>query len=152
LLQSQTNYIHVHAEKNTVSAQIEHLCMKYTLPLSSGRGFRSSKPRNDLVQRFRKSGKDRLVLLIVSDLDPAGMAIAESYARSIRDDFGMDDVLALKVSITMEQVEQFHLPHGGKAKKVNPGLRAELARRYGEYVYEVEALPASAEAAAGRSD
>ena|ERR1700690_1564591 len=71
------------------------------------------------------------------------MAIAESFANSMKDDFGID-VHAIKVGITFEQVRKYKLPHGEKAKKgrgKKDGLRREFVKRYGEYVYEVEALP-----------
>jgi hypothetical protein len=144
LMQSQPNHIEILAEKNTVSAAIKNVAARYCIPLTSGRGFCSSLPRHKMAQRYRNSGKSKLVLLIVSDLDPAGMAIAESFAQSLRDDFGIEDVHAIKVAITFEQVKKFKLPHGEKAKQgrgKNDGLRAEFVRRYGEYVYEVEALP-----------
>jgi len=41
----------------------------------SGRGFCSGRPKYDLMRRYEKSGKDRLILLIISDLDPSGMHI-----------------------------------------------------------------------------
>jgi hypothetical protein len=144
LLKSQPNHIEVIAEKNTVSAELHRVCMKYCMKMTSGRGFCSSRPRHDLATRYFESGKSKLVLLIVSDLDPAGMSIAESFARSMRDDFGVENIHAIKVAITDEQVKKFNLPHGEKAKPAkgtNAAIRAEFVRRYGEYVYEVEALP-----------
>jgi hypothetical protein len=150
LMQSQPNHIEVLAEKNTVAASIRDVAAKYCLPLTSGRGFCSSLPRYQMAQRFRDSGKTKFVLLMISDLDPAGMAIAESFAMSLRDDFGVDEVQAIKVAITADQVKQYRIPHGEKAKNTRKekgkpdGLRDEFVRRYGEYVYECEALPGTA--------
>ncbi len=144
ILQSQPNHLEVLAEKNTVAAELRGVCSRYTIPMTSGRGFCSSKPKHDLYERYRKSGKQKLIILIVSDLDPAGMTIAESFARSMRDDFDIKEVHAIKVAITEEHVRSYKIPHGEKAKKgkgAKDALRAEFVRRYGEYVYEVEALP-----------
>jgi hypothetical protein len=144
LLRSQANHIEVLAEKNTVATQLHDVCSTYCMAMTSGRGFCSSRPRHDLQQRYIKSGKDKLILLIVSDLDPAGMDIAESFARSMRDDFGIERVHAIKVAITIEQVQQYGIPHGDKAKKgrgKNDRQRARFVERFGEFVYEVEALP-----------
>lgn len=97
-----------------------------------------------MAERYRKSGKSKFILLIISDLDPAGMGIAESFAQSLRDDFAVENIHAIKVGITPEQVKQFGIPHGEKAKigrGDKDGLRREFVRRYSEYVYEVEALP-----------
>ena len=68
--------------------------------MTSGRGFCSLPPRYETAKRYRASGKQKLVLLIVSDFDPDGEEIANSYARSFRDDFDIDDVHAVKVALT----------------------------------------------------
>lgn len=90
LLQSQPHHIEVVGEKNTIEPIIRPVCSRYTVPFTIGRGFCSLAPRHDLVQRFVKSGKPRLVLVVLSDLDPDGDMIAESLARSLRDDFGIE--------------------------------------------------------------
>jgi hypothetical protein len=141
LLQSQPNYIEVLLEKNTLRAKTNGTCSKYCVPVTSGRGFCSSRPRWDLLQRYRKSGKDKLILLIVSDLDPSGMYIAQTFAQSMRDDFGVEDVHAIKVAITGEQIQQYKIPHGEKIKAGDKTRGPAFRKLYGEYVYEVEALP-----------
>jgi NNP family nitrate/nitrite transporter-like MFS transporter len=50
-----------------------------------------------------------LVLLIVSDLDPAGDAIAEDLVKSFRRDFRIYNIEAYKVALTINQVEEFDL-------------------------------------------
>lgn len=47
---------------------------------------------------------------MVSDFDPDGEEIAHSFARSMRDDFGIQKVHAVKVALTGEQVHEFGLP------------------------------------------
>ena len=59
-----------------------------------------------MAQRFKKSGKDKLVLLMVSDFDPDGEEIAHSFARSMRDDFGVADIHPIKVALTAAQVKE----------------------------------------------
>jgi hypothetical protein len=141
LLQSQPNYVEVIAEKNTVAAEIREVCGRYCLPMTSGRGFCSSPPRHDLLQRYNKSGKDKMILLIISDLDPSGMFIATTFAQSMRDDFGVEHVEATKVAITGEQVKLYKIPHGEKIKEGDTTRGPAFWKLYGEYVYEVEALP-----------
>jgi hypothetical protein len=141
LLQSQPNYIEVLAEKNTVAAQIRDTCANYCLPMTSGRGFCSTRPRWDLLQRYQNSGKDKLILLIISDLDPSGMYIAQTFAQSMRDDFGVEKVFAIKVAITGEQIKQHKIPHGEKVKTGDKTRGPAFRKLYGNYVYEVEALP-----------
>jgi hypothetical protein len=50
-----------------------------------------------------RSGKDKLLLLVVSDFDPEGDDIPESFAKLMRDDFGIDNVEAIKVALTYQQ-------------------------------------------------
>ena len=87
------------AEKNTVAPILRTMAERYCIPLTSGRGYCSLPPRHAMAERFRKSGKERLVLLLVSDFDPDGEQIAESFASSMRRDFGIANVDAVKVTL-----------------------------------------------------
>lgn len=140
LQRSQPSHIEIVGEKNTVSGILSPVAAQYTIPLTLGRGFCSLPPRRDIVQRFRKTGKDRLIILIVSDFDPEGNEIAHSLARSIRDDFGIQSVEAFKVAVTREQIDKYKLPPGAKAKK-GSSRYARFIREHGDDVYELEALP-----------
>lgn len=93
-----------------------------------------------MEERFRRSGKSKLVLLIVSDFDPDGEEIAQSFARSMRDDFGVWSIHPIKVGLTAEQVERFKLPPNMLAKEKSANYR-KFVERYGRNVFEVEALP-----------
>jgi hypothetical protein len=125
LQQSQPNWIEIVGEKMTLKSIIEPISMRYCVPYTLGRGFSSLAPRHDMLHRFRRSGREKLVILIMSDLDPAGMTIAESFARSMRDDF---------------QLHDDQIPHGEKATAKRAATRKEFIRRYGQFVYELEAL------------
>jgi hypothetical protein len=145
LQQSQPNHIEILVEKNTVAGIVKEVAMRYCIPITSGRGYCSITPRKEMVDRFEASGKDKLILLMVSDFDPDGEEIAESCARSIRDDFGIDDIHPIKVALTGEQVKRFNLPPTMQAKL--PKSKAQAAKRLkfvkdqgGDNVFEVEAL------------
>jgi hypothetical protein len=90
-------------------------------------------------QRFKESGKQKLVVLLISDFDPDGEQIAESFARSMRDDFGISNIHPIKVGLTKEQVRKYKLPVGGQAKPGSPNY-AKFVKKFGTDVYEVEAL------------
>jgi hypothetical protein len=62
------------------------------------------------------------VLLIASDFDPDGEEIAHSFARSLRDDFGLEAIDAIKVALTAEHVAEFSLPPRLKAKHTSSTL------------------------------
>lgn len=139
LMQSQPNHIEILVEKNTVTQILKPVAMEYCIPFTSGRGFCSLPPRHAIAQRFRKSGKDSLVLLIVSDFDPDGEEIAASFARSMRDDFDVSSTLATKVALTAFQAETFDLPPALKAKTTSVNYR-KFSAKHGDDVYELEAV------------
>jgi hypothetical protein len=140
LLQSQPDHIEIIGEKNTVASIIRPVAMQSCIPMTIGRGFCSLRPRYDIAHRFRKSGKDRLILLILSDFDPDGEEIAHSFARSLRDDFGVAEIEPIKVALTADQVEEFDLPPEMKAKERSTNYR-RFADEHGDDVWELEALP-----------
>lgn len=139
LLASQPNHIELVAEKNTVASVVMPVAQEYCVPTTVGRGYCSLPPRAAMVERYHRSGKERFLLLVVSDFDPDGEEIAHSLARSLRDDFGVDRIEPVKVALTAEQVEQFQLPAGGTAKKTSRHY-TKFVNRYGENVFELEAL------------
>lgn len=140
LMQSQPNHIEIVGEKNTIAPIIRPIAAKYTIPMTIGRGFCSLRPRYDIAERFRKSGKDKLIVLILSDFDPDGEEIAHSLARSLRDDFEIEQIEPVKVALTANQIEEFDLPVGGKAKKDSKNY-PRFVKKYGVDVWELEALP-----------
>ena len=138
-LQSQPNHIELLIEKNTLAPMVARVAGRYGMPMTSGRGYASLPPRYEMAQRFKASGKHKLVLLIVSDHDPDGAEIAHSFARSMRDDFNVQNIHAIKVALTPEQVGKYDLPVGGQAKKKSANYK-KFHALYGDDVYEVEAL------------
>lgn len=139
LLQSQPNHVEILVEKNTVEPIVQTIAARYTIPLTSGRGFCSIPPRQQMLQRYRKSGKDRLILIVVSDFDPEGESICESFARSMRDDFECD-ISAVKAALTYSQTQELELPPALTAKDTSSRY-AGFVQQFGHDVYELEALP-----------
>ena len=139
LLQSQPNHIEILVEKNTVEPIVSSIAYKNTIPITSGRGYCSIPPRQEMLQRFRKSGKERMVLIVVSDFDPEGESICESFARSMRDDFGVD-ISCVKAALTYQQTQELELPPALQAKDTSSRY-AGFVEKYGDDVYELEALP-----------
>jgi hypothetical protein len=138
-MQSQPNHIEIVGEKNTIEPIIRPVAMRFCIPMTIGRGFCSLRPRYDIAQRFAKSGKKRLVLLMLSDFDPDGEEIAHSLARSMRDDFDINDVQPVKVALTADQVEEFDLPPMMQAKDGSVNYK-KFAAKYGDDVFELEAV------------
>jgi ParB-like nuclease family protein len=138
--QSQPDHIEIVAEKLTVQTILKSVAKEYTIPLTISRGMSSLPPKKEIHDRFIVSGKERLILLVVSDLDPAGDAIAEDLVKSFRRDFGIDDIDAYKVALTFDQVEELGLAPSMEAKNTSPTYSA-FVRRYGiTDAYELEAM------------
>ena len=93
-----------------------------------------------MAERYWASGKDKLVVLMASDFDPEGEDICHSFARSMRDDFGIENIVPVKVALTATQVKQHKLQPKMTAKQTSSRYRG-FADKYGENVWEIEALP-----------
>jgi hypothetical protein len=140
-LQSQPDHFEVIIEKNSSLTPVETVCMKYGIPLTSGRGQTSKDRLYRLAQRYRASGKNGLVLFLLSDFDPAGDAIANTNAKSLRDDFQIPEskIVPVRVALRPDQITRHNLPRSLEVKESN--LRAGFIERHGvEYAVELEAL------------
>lgn len=140
LQQSQPNHIEIVAEKLTVKNIIEPVAMEFCIPTTIGRGFCSIDPRYQMFKRFAKSGREKLIVLLVSDHDPDGEEIAHSFARSMRDDFDINTIMPVKVALTAQQVHNHRLPPSMEAKRSSSNF-ARFERQHGTDAYELEALP-----------
>jgi hypothetical protein len=140
LLRGQANHIEILVEKNAIRKHVELVADEYCIPCTTGRGYSSLTPRWKMVQRFKRSGKERLILLILSDFDPDGEEIAVSFPRSLRDDFGLSDVIAHKVAISGADVLEYGLPSDMEAKESSPNYKKFVAR-HGVHVAELDAAP-----------
>jgi hypothetical protein len=94
-----------------------------------------------MAQRFKKSGKEHLVLLFMTDHDPEGADIPESYTNSMRDDFGIKKIIPIKVALTYEQTidPALNLHTDMMAKKGSRRWK-KFVERYGENVFELESV------------
>lgn len=141
LLRGQSNHIEILVEKNAIRKIVESVADEYCIPCTTGRGYSSLTPRWKMVQRFIQSGKKNLVLLILSDFDPDGEEIAASFPRSLRDDFGLSNIVAHKVGISGDDVQKYNLPADMEAKVTSPNYK-KFVERYGTHVAELDAAPA----------
>lgn len=140
LMQGQPHHIEIMLEKNALRSIIEKVARDYCIPVTTGRGFSSLSPRYDLFIRYKQSGKKELILLMLTDFDPDGEQIASSFARSMRDDFGLTDVHAIKVALTAQDVEIQGLPSDLDAKPSSPNY-AKFIEKYGSKAVELDAAP-----------
>ena len=140
LLQSQPHHIEIVAEKLTVRSILARTALEHTMPLTISRGMCSLPAKRKIHDRYACSQKKKLILLCVSDLDPAGDTIAADLPESFEQDFGLNDVEAFKVALTIDQVEQYGLAPSMEAKTSSPTY-SSFVERYGiTDAYELEAM------------
>jgi hypothetical protein len=153
-MQSQPNHIDIVYEKLTVEGIIRPVASTFGIPMVPGRGYADIGSRYQMKQRFLRSGKSTLVLLVVSDFDPEGDDIPESFAKSMRDDFGigledpdgfcdLGNIEAIKVALTYEQTQEMDLVSDELTPPKEGSSRTrKFRRRYGRdvNVYELESL------------
>ena len=140
LMQGQPNHLEIILEKNALRSIIESVAREFCIPVTTTRGYSSLSPRFDLVQRFLKSGKSSLILLMLTDFDPDGEQIAESFARSLRDDFDLNDIHPVKVALTAEDVKNNDLPSDMDAKPSSPNYKKFISK-YGVKAVKLDAAP-----------
>ena len=142
LLQSQPNHVELLAEKNTVASALRDVAAKYTMCMTSGRGYSSLPPRKAMVDRFRESGREKLIVIVVSDFDPEGQDIPNAFGLSLRDDFDIepDRLVIVKAALTHQQTQDLDL-HEGQLAKEESARYQRFVDAYGERCWELEAVP-----------
>ena len=140
LMQGQPHHIEIVLEKNALRSIIESVARDYCIPVTTTRGYASLSPRFDLAQRYLRSGKSKLILLMLTDFDPDGEQIAASFARSLRDDFDLKDIHPVKVGLTAEDVQNNALPSDMDAKPSSPNYKKFISK-YGVKAVELDAAP-----------
>jgi hypothetical protein len=106
LMQSQSAHYEIIIEKMTVKGFIDRVADRYTIPTVCLRGNSGIDARYQLAQRHLESGKKGLVLFVLTDCDPAGDTICTSTVQSLRDDFGITNVKAIRVAMTHAQADE----------------------------------------------
>ncbi len=143
LLQTQPDHIEVVCEKNTIYHMVLRVTEKYQIPTSSGRGFNSIDPWYDLSERFKNSGKERLVVITLADEDPEGEKITVVGGQTLRDEFDINDPepIIIKAGVTREQIERYELASDNLAKEKSPNYQWFVEKNGGDdTVWELEAL------------
>ncbi len=141
LMQSQPNWIELLVEKNTVARDLEKIAAKYTIPMTSGRGYASLPPRKAMVDRFHASGKEKLIIVAATDMDPEGQDIPNAFGLSLRDDFGLspDQLVIVKAVLTHKQTQELQL-HEGQFAKTKGRRYKRFVEAYGNRCWELEAV------------
>jgi hypothetical protein len=141
-MQSQPAHIEILPEKLGLRALFSKIAQEFTIPLGPTRGPNSMTRMKDIANRFAQSGKGKMIILGISDLDPAGDMIVESTYKVFRRDFGIspERLEVYKVALTIEQVRSYGLAPSMEAKASSPTYKAFCAKYGIRSAYELEAF------------
>jgi ParB-like chromosome segregation protein Spo0J len=140
--QSQPGHIEIVAEKLTVKTILEGVAQGYSIPLTISRGQSGPTVKRKIAERFRRSKKKNLILLVVSDLDPAGETIAQNFRDDLESDFGIseDRIEVYRAGLNIGRVKEMDLEPSMEAKETSPTY-ASFVEKYGiTHAYELEAM------------
>jgi hypothetical protein len=127
-------------EKNTLINVTQSICYRFYVSWTSGRGFAGPSIWRKMAERFHESGKKRMALLVVSDYDPEGLALAKDAIRSLRDLWKLP-VDYHRVGVTRKQIEDPRLQQNyNPAKKKSKNYKAFLKETGSDKTWECEAL------------
>jgi hypothetical protein len=141
LMQSQDNHYVVVAEKLTVKGFVDKVAARYRIPTVILRGNSGIDARYQVAKQFRSSGKRNLVLFVLMDCDPTGDMIAETTVHSLRDEFGIAGVRAIRVAFTHSQADEYGLSDKPGLVCKESSVTAKFIKRHGrDDCYELEAV------------
>ena len=78
---------------------------------------------------------------MLTDFDPDGEEIAASFVRSLRDDFEIENIHAVKVALTGDDVRRYDLPSDMDAKVSSPNYAKFVMKHNSTKVVELDAAP-----------
>ena len=138
--QDQPHHIEVFGEKNTLIQIMKPVCQEYYVPLTIGRGCCSHPVWRDMAGRFQASGKKEFILIAASDLDPAGLILADDAIRSLRN-WGIE-ARYHRLGVTPEQISVLNLSADfNPAKEEGAKLATFIQQTGSAKTWELEALP-----------
>jgi len=145
LLQSQPFYTAIICEKETVGPLLNKIAGDWGVRVVYSKGGASIDIRYRLLWDWDKNGRKPIQLLILSDLDPAGFRIQNSFVGSLKSDFEgwvqNIPIRAFRVGITPDQVKKYGL-HSDMTAKTTDKNYPDFVRETGmTTAYEIDALP-----------
>jgi hypothetical protein len=141
--QSQPAHIEIVAEKLTVRSILDSVASDHSIPLSISRGHNGPTMKRKIAQRFLRSKKDTLIVLVVSDLDPAGEAIVQNMHDDLIDDHGIDEgrIEVYRAGLTMTRVRRLGLEPSYDTEDKDISTKQAFIDKYGTTdAYELEAM------------
>jgi hypothetical protein len=144
LMQTQPFYIAIICEKETVSNQLDEIANEFGIPVIYSKGSSSIDARFRLLNDWQYNGEKPIRLLFLSDLDPAGYRIQDSFVGSLKKDFfemvKSTPIEAYRAGITQEQVIKYNLFSNMDAKETDTNYKKFIQETGMRKTYELDAL------------
>ena len=158
LFSTQERYIAIVFEKWTIQSILDNVMIEYPMPVLYCKGGSGIDPRYVLMSDWHRNGRKPITLLFLSDLDPAGYRIQDTFAGSLEKDFhknphtpyslsdaDLDNMKNYRIGITPDQVEKHSLVTSVEVKDTDPEYKSYIERfnlKGGEAkAYELESMP-----------
>lgn len=136
----QPNHVELLVEKNTIFPLVKnHVANRLRIPITSLRGYGSFPAARDVAERFKRSGKDKLVVIYVSDLDPEGLDMPSSWKKYLRHDFNVEAAV-YRAAVTPAQVKKFRLPPDADVKLSSTRAK-KFIDKFGDQCWELDSMP-----------
>jgi hypothetical protein len=142
-MEGQSTYLEVWVEKDALSGVLKRVTEKYGINIVVNRGYSSATAMHDAHERFeteiRKIGASEIKVIYVGDFDPSGQDMIRDVRDRIAEFNGSYDFEIMPIALTWDQIQE-HDPPTNPAKITDPRAKAYI-EKYGEYSWEVDALP-----------
>jgi hypothetical protein len=139
----QGQFCEIWVEAAGMVPQIKRVADEFTIPVYSGGGYRSQTAAWEAAQRAVERDVPT-VLLQISDLDPDGLMIAESFAEEVaayaKADGG-SEVTTERIALTEEQVRRFDLQPDPDPVLPRSARKRAWINEHGAQKWQAEALP-----------
>lgn len=139
LLKTQNRTYIVVCEKETLSGPIKKICYEYGIGVVFSKGMASIDVIYRTYNHFLKNGSRPLHIFFLTDFDPTGIAIQNSYLSSLDRDFDIKPTFT-RVGITPELIKNFNLPPDNEIKLSDNKVKKFMAVYNTRNVYELEAM------------
>jgi len=151
---SQERHFVIPFEKRTIEKIVQRAVYPYGIPTLYCKGGASIDARFNLLRDWDLNGRKPLTLLFLTDLDPAGFRIQDTFVGSLEEDFcdnphvecGLtsSDVRKMesyRIGITTDQIEKHQLVTTVDAKKTDKQYKEYVERTGLTEAYELESMP-----------
>ena len=139
----QPSYIEVWVEKDALSGVLKRVTEEYGINIIVNRGYSSTTAMHDAHRRFltemRKQNACEVKVIYIGDFDPSGQDMIRDVTDRIQEFDGSYDFTIIPIALTWDQIQEYD-PPTNPAKITDPRAAKYIAQ-YGEYSWEVDALP-----------